>query len=110
MEVKSAIGAFAALSQETRLSVFRELISAGETGRAAGELSDKLGVLPNTLSTNLSILAHAGLVRRKREGRSIRYFAHFEGIRELLGFLMQDCCGGKSDLCQPVLDELACVY
>ncbi len=108
MESSRALSAFAALSQPTRLDVFRLLIRVGPEGMAAGEIGTALGVRQNTLSTNLSVLLNAGLVRNERQGRSIRYFADMEGLRGLLGFLLQDCCGGRADLCQPLIDEIAC--
>ena len=108
MDKPDALNAFAALGQDTRLEVFRLLIKAGQTGMAAGEISEKLGVRQNTMSTNLAILASAGLIRNAREGRSVRYFADFDGIGGLLGFLMEDCCDGAPELCQPVIDKIAC--
>ncbi|QFT60158.1 Helix-turn-helix domain protein [Sulfitobacter sp. THAF37] len=74
----------------------------------AGDIGDTLGVRQNTMSANLSILSRANLVRSTREGRSIRYFADMGGMRDLLSFLMEDCCGGRPELCQPVINELAC--
>ena len=74
----------------------------------AGDISDTLGVRQNTMSANLSILSRANLIRNQREGRSIRYFADMDGMRGLLAFLMEDCCGGRPELCQPVINELAC--
>ncbi|RYE00424.1 MAG: transcriptional regulator, partial [Sphingomonadales bacterium] len=59
---------------------------------------------PNTLSTHLTILGHAGLVRSRREGRSIIYSADYEGMRALLGFLVADCCGGRPEICGPLVD------
>ncbi|MDC7676740.1 ArsR/SmtB family transcription factor [Asticcacaulis machinosus] len=108
MDKLQSLTAFGALSQETRLDVVRLLITSGSDGMAAGEIGDALGVKQNTMSANLSVLAHAGLVRSVREGRSIRYFADFDGIKGLLGFLMQDCCGGQKDLCQPFIDQVMC--
>jgi DNA-binding transcriptional ArsR family regulator len=108
MDKNNALDAFAALSQSTRLDVFRLLIKAGEAGISAGDISDTLGVRQNTMSANLSVLARAGLIRNEREGRSIRYFADMDGMRGLLAFIMEDCCGGRPELCQPVIDELAC--
>lgn len=108
MDKNNALDAFAALSQPTRLDVFRLLIKAGEPGMSAGEISSTLDVRQNTMSANLSILSRAGLIRSTREGRSIRYFADMDGMRGLLAFLMEDCCGGKPELCQPVINELAC--
>ncbi|MFD2740638.1 ArsR/SmtB family transcription factor [Sulfitobacter aestuarii] len=108
MDRKNALEAFAALSQPTRLDVFRLLIKAGEAGMSAGEISERLAVRQNTMSANLAILTRAGLIRNTREGRSIRYFADMDGMRGLLGFLMEECCGGRPELCRPVIDELAC--
>ncbi|MCB1451453.1 MAG: metalloregulator ArsR/SmtB family transcription factor [Nitratireductor sp.] len=106
MDKLKALTAFSALGQETRLDVLRLLIRAGRDGLAAGELGEKLEVRQNTMSANLSILLNAGLIRNMREGRSIRYFADIEGVQGLLGFLMEDCCGGRPELCQPVIEKI----
>jgi DNA-binding transcriptional ArsR family regulator len=74
----------------------------------SGELGDRLDVRQNTMSANLTVLLNAGLVRNERQGRSIRYFADFDAVRGLLGFMMEDCCGGRPEICQPLLDEIAC--
>lgn len=108
MEKNPALLALSALAHDLRLDVFRLLIQAGPQGMAAGEIASALNSRANTLSNNLTILATAGLVRSAREGRSIRYFAEMEAMRGLLGYLMQDCCGGHPELCQPVLDQIAC--
>lgn len=108
MEEIRALAAFAALSQATRLEVFRLLIRVGPTGMAAGEIGEALGVRQNTLSANLSVLLNAGLVRNERQGRSIRYYADMDGLRGLLGFLLSNCCGGRAEMCQPLIDEIAC--
>lgn len=108
METTDAIAAFSALAQDTRLAVFRLLVQAGPEGMLAGEISATLDVRPNTLSANLAILLNAGLVRNTREGRMVRYTADLEGLRGLLRFIMQDCCGGRPELCQPVIDAVAC--
>lgn len=108
MDNIKALDAFAALSQATRLDVFRLLIKAGDIGMSAGSISDALDVRQNTMSANLSVLTRSGLIRSEREGRSIRYFADMAGMRGLLAFLLEDCCGGRPDLCQPVINEIAC--
>ncbi|MEM1366147.1 MAG: metalloregulator ArsR/SmtB family transcription factor [Pseudomonadota bacterium] len=108
MDMNDAISAFGALAQPTRLDVFRLLIKAGAEGMLAGAIAETLGVRQNTMSANLSVLLQAGLVRNEREGRAIRYFANMAGLRDLLSFLMEDCCGGRTELCKPILDELAC--
>jgi ArsR family transcriptional regulator len=107
MEKKLALGSLSALAHAGRLDIFRLLVQSGPEGLAAGEIAGALDVRPNTLSNNLTVLAASDLVRSRREGRSIRYFARIETMRNLLGFLMQDCCGGRPDLCQPLLDHIA---
>lgn len=107
MDTSRATAAFSALGQPTRLDVFRLLVTAGQDGMLAGDIATALDVKQNTMSANLAILLQAGLVRNERQGRAIRYFADMDGMRELLGFLMKDCCGGQPETCQPVLDELA---
>lgn len=108
MESNQAISSFSALSQQTRLDVFRLLIKAGADGVLAGELAEQLDIRQNTMSANLTVLLNAGLVRNERQGRTVRYFADFDAVRGLLAFLMEDCCGGRPELCKPVIDEIAC--
>jgi ArsR family transcriptional regulator len=102
MESQTAVGALSALAHPGRLGVFRMLVQAGPDGMAAGEIARATGSLPNTLSTNLGILAAAGLVASRRDGRSIIYAAGYGQMRELLAFLMEDCCGGKPEICAPL--------
>ena len=108
MEKNRAITSLAALAHDLRIDVFRLLIKAGSGGVLAGDMASALNVKANTLSNNLNVLTAAGLIRSSREGRSIRYFAQMNEMRNLLGFLMEDCCGGRAELCQPVLEEISC--
>jgi ArsR family transcriptional regulator len=108
MDINNALSAFAALSQQTRLEVFRLLIRAGHRGMLSGELGEALGIKSNTMSGHLTVLLHAGLVTNQRSGRQIRYFADFVALKNLMTFLMEDCCGASPDLCQPLLDEITC--
>ncbi len=108
MDKKRSLQALSALSQETRLDVFRLLVQVGPGGMLAGEIAGRLGVRQNTMSTNLSLLAQADLIRSEREGRSIRYFAAMDGVKGLLSFLLENCCGGAPELCQPVIAKLTC--
>jgi ArsR family transcriptional regulator len=111
MEIKAAVNALSALAHETRLSVFRTLVQAGPEGIAAGELARGLGVVANTMSAHLNVLDHAGLVRSRRAGRSIIYSAAYDRMSEMLGFLMEDCCGGAPEICAPLsamINDAAC--
>lgn len=107
MDLKHAVAALGALAQDSRLRVFRLLVQAGSAGLPAGEIARALGVPPNTLSAHLSVLSQAGLVRSRRQGRSILYSADFAGMRALLVFLTEDCCQGRPELCSPSLAVLA---
>jgi ArsR family transcriptional regulator len=102
METTSAVAALSALAHEGRLEIFRLLVKAGDPGLPAGEIARTTGVLPNTLSSNLNILSAAGLVASRREGRSIIYRAAYDRMRDLLAFLMEDCCAGNAAICGPL--------
>ena len=102
METTSAVTALSALAHEGRLEIFRLLVKAGDPGMAAGDIARATGVLPNTLSSNLSILSGAGLVTSRRDGRSIIYNAAYERMRDLIAFLMEDCCAGNATICAPL--------
>ena len=106
MELKAAAACLSALAHEGRLQAFRLLVQAGVMGLPAGEIARRLEVLPNSLSANLNVLSHAGLVRSRRQGRSIIYTAEYDRMRDLLGFLVQDCCGGSPEICSPLNDLL----
>lgn len=106
MDINSAIKAFGALSQETRLAAFRLLVRSGSDGMAAGDIARALDIPHNTMSSHLATLVNAGLVTSQREGRSIIYSIEFGGTRALLAFLMEDCCQGRPEVCAPVLDSV----
>lgn len=97
MESKTIIDRLSALAQEARLSVFRLLVRAGPEGLAAGEIARRLDVPANTLSSQLNLLASAGLIRRARQGRSIIYAADYPAMRELLDYMQHECCRGFPD-------------
>ena len=107
MESKAAVASLSALGHEGRLAIFRLLVKAGPEGVAAGEIARRLDSLPNTLSANLNVLSHAGLIASRREGRSIVYTADYGAMSGLLGFLMEDCCDGAPEICAPLGDILA---
>jgi DNA-binding transcriptional ArsR family regulator len=99
-----AVEALSALAHGHRLAVFRLLVRAGTGGLPAGEIAREIGVRANTLSTHLTILSHAGLIHSRREGRSVIYAADYDGMRELLNFLIADCCAGRSEICAPLVE------
>ena len=102
MESEQAILALAALAQSTRLSVFRLLVKHEPDGLAAGDIAKALAVPQNTMSAHLAVLARAGLVMSERKSRSIIYRANLVTFQDLTSFMVEDCCGGRADLCPPV--------
>lgn len=103
METSDAVDGLGALAHPGRLNAFKLLVQAGADGLPAGEIAIRLGMPPSSLSTNLNILAHAGLVTSRRESRSIIYTADYDAMRILLAFLMEDCCGGAPEICAPLV-------
>ena len=103
MQLPTAVEALSALAHGSRLAVFRLLVRAGDEGVPAGEIAREIGALPNTLSSHLTILGHAGLIRSRRDGRLVIYSADYDRMRNLLGFLVEDCCGGRPEICSPFL-------
>ncbi len=99
MKNKDAVRALSALAQESRLEVFRLLVRKGPSGLAAGELSEKLGLPPATMSFHLKELSNAGLITSKRESRSIIYSADFAHMQELINFLLENCCADNGGKC-----------
>jgi ArsR family transcriptional regulator, arsenate/arsenite/antimonite-responsive transcriptional repressor len=88
-----------ALAQENRLAIFRYLVAAGPSGVAAGEIGKALGISATSLSFHLKELDRAGLVTQTRHGRFIYYALHVEGVRQLIEYLTEECCGGHPELC-----------
>jgi ArsR family transcriptional regulator, arsenate/arsenite/antimonite-responsive transcriptional repressor len=106
MDNTEVIDALSALAQATRLDAFRLLVTREPNGVAAGELARAIAIPQNTMSTHLAILARAGLVRGVRHSRSIIYRADLLRFREVALFLFKDCCGGRPEICAPLIADL----
>jgi len=102
MESLSAVTALAALAQDSRLAIFRYLVGRGPDGAAAGLIAAQLGLPLPTLSFHLAQLKQSGLLTCRRAGRSLIYAADFAAMNGLVAYLMENCCGGRPDLCAPV--------
>lgn len=101
MKIEMAVGALAALAQETRLSIFRLLVQTGKEGLAAGVLGETLGIPPATLSFHLKTLAQARLVKSRTAGRFVIYSANFAEMDNLIAYLTEHCCAGDAAQCAP---------
>ena len=99
MEISQIVDALAALAHNSRLKVFRLLVEAGPEGLAAGSIGEKLDIPPATLSFHLAHLSRTGLARARQDGRFVIYSADFQSMNELVGYLTENCCGGRS--CAP---------
>ncbi len=100
MNEVSAIAALGALAQETRLALFRLLVTCGPQGLAAGAIGERLGVPPSSLSFHLQELVHAGLITQRRLSRNLIYSAEYGRMNELLLYLTENCCG-RGEVCAP---------
>jgi ArsR family transcriptional regulator, arsenate/arsenite/antimonite-responsive transcriptional repressor len=101
MDEKRAIAALGALAQETRLALFRLLVTAGPGGLPAGVIAERLGVQPSSLSFHLAQLVHAGLITQRRLSRQLIYSAEYGAMNELLAYLTENCCGRGTSSCAP---------
>ena len=108
MKITQVVKALSALAQESRLEVFRLLVGAGLEGLPAGQIAEQLEIPPATMSFHLKELTNAGLVNQRRDGRSIIYALNVEAMRSLFGYLMEECCQGRPELCQPDYMDAGC--
>lgn len=95
MESKTAVQALGALAQASRLAAFRMLIQAGPDGLAATDIAERMDIPANTLSFHLKALKQTALILARQEGRFIYYSANFQAMNDLVGFLTENCCGGR---------------
>ena len=108
MDITTAVDRLEALAHETRLRAFRLLVQTGPDGLSAGEISDRLDARQNTMSSHLAKLSRAGMVTSQRDGRHIIYRANFDALSGLILYLMEDCCGGNAQLCDPIAASIRC--
>ena len=106
MDQDTAIDAFAALAQPSRMAIFRLLVRAGPDGLQVGEIGRRLDIVPSTLSGHLSVLKRAHLLKARRQQREIHYSANLAIINDLVSFLLADCCGGQLENCSEILSLL----
>jgi DNA-binding transcriptional ArsR family regulator len=103
MKPADAVNALSALAHEHRLQVFRLLVERGPEGLAAGDIAERLGVPPSSLTFHTQALLRAGLVRQERQSRQLIYTASFDAMNDLVGFLTENCCAGaSSEACKAV--------
>jgi DNA-binding transcriptional ArsR family regulator len=99
MKHAHALVALAALAHEHRLRLYRLLVRRGSAGLPAGELAERLGIAPSSLSFHVQQLRRAGLVNQRRAGRLVHYAADFAVMRGLVDYLSAHCCEDSGELC-----------
>jgi DNA-binding transcriptional ArsR family regulator len=85
------------LGNQTRLKIVRELVRAGKTGMAVGEIQKKLGIPNSTLSHHINHLRAVGLIRQARESTVLRCFIEYGKIEDVVIFLTEECCAAEAN-------------
>lgn len=106
MDQIKAIEAFAALAQDTRMAIYRMLVKEEPNSLRVGDISQRLNIVPSTLSGHLMILKRAGLLKSTRHQREIHYSANIVTMNDLVSFMLQDCCNGQVENCAEILTLL----
>jgi DNA-binding transcriptional ArsR family regulator len=99
MKSLDVVKVLGALAQESRLAVFRLLVKRGPAGFTPGVLAARLDIPAPTLSFHLKELQNAGLVSMRRESRFLYYSARFDRMKDLVGFLTDQCCSQADEEC-----------
>jgi ArsR family transcriptional regulator len=92
MKLEQAAKQLEALGNPTRLQVYRTLVRAGEAGCPVGRIQDCIDIPASTLSHHLHRLILTGLVTQERQGTTLICRANYPMMKDLLGFLADECC------------------
>ena len=112
MKTTNVLVALAALAQETRLAVYRLLVEHAPEGLPAGQVAERLGVPPASLSFHLKELTHAGLIVPRQDGRFVWYSADLDAMNGVVTYLTENCCGSSAvcdPKCAPTPQQIAAV-
>ena len=66
-----------------------EILSQGRF--AVGEIAERCGVAPNQTCEHLRMLQNHGLLKSKREGRTVYYFIISEQLKSLFQCIKNNC-------------------
>lgn len=100
MEAAETVEALGALAHEHRLAVYRLLVEAGPDGMSAGDIAERIGLVPSSLTFHVQSLQRARLITQRRLSRQLFYAADFGAMNELVDYLTKNCCGGAQS-CAP---------
>jgi len=102
MKLDDAAARLEALGNPTRLKIYRMLVRAGAGGMPVGRLQARLDAAASTLSHHIKSLVIVGLVTQTREGTSLVCHANYDVMRDLLGFMVEECCAEGTGTCAPI--------
>lgn len=103
MNLEIAAQCLEALASSHRLGIYRLMVQSGQQGLPVGEIQQALGLPASTLSHHLSRLVNQGLIRQRREGRSLICCCNYEMMENVVTFLTENCCCGQQG-CEPASD------
>ncbi len=92
MKIEEAAVALKELGHPIRLTIFKLLVKAGYEGLAVGEIQEKLDIPNSTLSHHISKLVTVGLIKQRREGRTLFCIPQYNSLNQLIDFLKEECC------------------
>jgi DNA-binding transcriptional ArsR family regulator len=98
MKLDDAAAHLEALGNPTRLKIYRALVRAGEAGMPVGKLQDRLKIAASTLSHHIKTLVTVGLVAQVRESTTLVCHANYTTMRELVDFLVDECCADAYEI------------
>jgi ArsR family transcriptional regulator, arsenate/arsenite/antimonite-responsive transcriptional repressor len=105
MKASETVEALGALAHEHRLAIYRLLVEKGPEGLSAGDIAERIGLVPSSLTFHVQSLQRARLIDQRRVSRQLFYSADFETMNELVDYLTKNCCGGAESCapsCKPV--------
>jgi len=92
MKIDVIAKALKELGHPTRLTIFKRLVKSGEQGLAVGVVQEELNVPGSTLSHHISGLVSAGLIKQRREGRTLYCVVEYEKLLSVIAFFQDECC------------------
>lgn len=107
MKVEIAASQLEALGNETRLTIYRTLVRAGDNGLPVGKLQLKLDIAASTLSHHIKKLVDVGLLTQERQATTLICRANYPAMNALIGFLADECCADANATCESGSEDKA---
>jgi ArsR family transcriptional regulator len=107
MDAAKTVEALGALAHEHRLAIYRLLVEKGPEGLSAGDIAERIGLVPSSLTFHVQSLQRAGLITQRRVSRQLFYSADFGAMNELVDYLTKNCCGGAQSCAPACKPEVA---